>query len=147
MVATSQRGLMCLGCLLAAIALGACVVDEVTFQPGASGETCTDGIQNGGETSVDCGGGGCAPCGLGSTCALDRDCASGGRCDATVCQASASCAEIHQRHPALGDGVYLIAPNTGRVPIPPFDVVCDMTRDGGGWALLLKADGERILSY
>ncbi len=36
-----------------------------------------------------------------------------------------------------GSGVYSIDPTGGS----PFSVVCDMTRDGGGWTLLMKAAG------
>jgi hypothetical protein len=46
--------------------------------------SCGDGIENGGETDVDCGGGTCADCGLGQQCVLGADCAtnvcSGGFC-------------------------------------------------------------------
>jgi hypothetical protein len=35
---------------------------------------CTDGIQNGTETAIDCGGGNCPACGLGKTCLLRTDC-------------------------------------------------------------------------
>jgi Fibrinogen beta and gamma chains, C-terminal globular domain len=147
MATRSKIGIAGLGGLLAAWAvaggaLGACVVDEVTFKTGDTG-SCTDQIRSGSETGVDCGGS-CAPCALGGACAIDGDCASGGRCDAAVCQASASCAEIHARHPAAGDGVYPLAPDA---TAPPFEAVCDMSRDGGGWTLLLKADGGRSLAY
>jgi hypothetical protein len=39
--------------------------------------SCSDGVQNAGETDVDCGGGLCAPCQLGHACEFDEDCASG----------------------------------------------------------------------
>jgi hypothetical protein len=48
---------------------------------------CADGVRDGDETDVDCGGG-CPGCGLGSGCQLDSDCASEA-CDAStfVCAA------------------------------------------------------------
>lgn len=46
-----------------------------------SGPTCTDGVQNGTETAVDCGGDGCSSCASGETCQVDGDCLSG-HCDA-----------------------------------------------------------------
>jgi hypothetical protein len=39
--------------------------------------SCDDGVQNGAESDVDCGGGGCALCWNGAHCAYDADCASG----------------------------------------------------------------------
>ncbi len=38
--------------------------------------TCTDGVGNGLEADVDCGGPSCAPCGAGQSCALPDDCQS-----------------------------------------------------------------------
>jgi cysteine-rich repeat protein len=49
--------------------------------------TCTDGIQNGTETGVDCGGGICAPCAPGQGCNVASDCASG-NCSGGVCVAN-----------------------------------------------------------
>jgi hypothetical protein len=46
--------------------------------------TCTDGVKNGGETDVDCGGLTCAPCGIGHTCTGNNDCENG-NCDSGVC--------------------------------------------------------------
>jgi hypothetical protein len=48
-----------------------------TCVPGA----CTDGVRDGDETDVDCGGAVCAPCAVSKDCAKDGDCASGA-CDA-----------------------------------------------------------------
>ncbi|MBM4362125.1 MAG: DUF11 domain-containing protein, partial [Deltaproteobacteria bacterium] len=39
--------------------------------------SCADGVQNGTETDVDCGGGVCAPCALGRDCGVGADCSSG----------------------------------------------------------------------
>lgn len=49
--------------------------------------TCSDGIQNGSETGVDCGGGNCAPCANGQGCNAASDCASG-ICSGGVCVAN-----------------------------------------------------------
>jgi hypothetical protein len=55
----------------------------------APAPTCTDGIKNGGETGVDCGGPACAPCANGGGCAQNSDCQSGdcqgGACVAPTC--------------------------------------------------------------
>ncbi|MEW5847248.1 MAG: fibrinogen-like YCDxxxxGGGW domain-containing protein [Myxococcota bacterium] len=46
--------------------------------------TCRDGVKNGDESAVDCGGS-CRPCGSGLACAAPSDCASGA-CVSLVCQ-------------------------------------------------------------
>jgi hypothetical protein len=52
---------------------------EVTVVLGA-GElaTCNDGVRDGDETDIDCGGAVCPACGLGGSCMVDGDCASNG---------------------------------------------------------------------
>ena len=58
-----------------------------TQNPGPTGPTgpiCTDGIKNGSESDVDCGGT-CPRCATGKTCASRNDCASA-RCEAGTCQ-------------------------------------------------------------
>ena len=46
--------------------------------------TCTDGVKNGAETDVDCGGGTCPGCGVGHPCVTNADCA-GKVCFMGVC--------------------------------------------------------------
>jgi hypothetical protein len=46
--------------------------------------TCNDGIKNGGETAIDCGGPDCPPCGNGKACSFGFDCQSG-RCSSGLC--------------------------------------------------------------
>jgi chitinase len=43
---------------------------------GCGAPTCTDGVRNGDETGVDCGGSRCAPCALGDACIRHEDCAT-----------------------------------------------------------------------
>ncbi len=43
---------------------------------GGSAPTCSDGVKNGGETDVDCGGPSCVKCGLGKTCGGNVDCSN-----------------------------------------------------------------------
>jgi hypothetical protein len=58
--------------------------DGTSPPPPSPPPTCTDGITNGGETDVDCGGPTCPPCLTGQTCASGRDCQTG-RCLNGVC--------------------------------------------------------------
>jgi len=56
--------------------------------------TCTDGIQNGGETGVDCGGPTCGKCVIGTRCRVDADCQPGSTCVMLVCRVNQStCAD------------------------------------------------------
>ena len=66
---------------------GACPTPDGPGTPDAPGTTpiCTDGIKNGTETDVDCGGGSCPRCATGKTCASRNDCASA-RCAGGTCQ-------------------------------------------------------------
>lgn len=80
---------------------------------------------------------------IGKSCVADTECDPVGVCDTGQCRVARSCAEILWHFPGSVDGVYSIAPGTSI----PFDAVCDMTRDGGGWTLLLKATGEATLGY
>jgi hypothetical protein len=52
--------------------------------PAGFSPTCTDGVKNGSETGVDCGGGVCVGCAVGAPCGLDSDCATA-ICDAGTC--------------------------------------------------------------
>jgi hypothetical protein len=55
--------------------------------------TCTDGVKNGAETDVDCGGGTCGKCANGKTCSGNGDCQSAG-CVGGVCSVvAATCSD------------------------------------------------------
>ena len=85
-------------------------VAGVCTTPGA---TCTDGVRNGSEADVDCGGP-CSKCADGKTCVVSADCSSascvGGRCAAPVCCTVGvnSCAS--RRLPSSVLGLYLPSP-------------------------------------
>ena len=68
--------------------------DTVTGQCASS--TCTDQQQDGNETGVDCGGGTCPSCALGSRCQIDSDCMSNA-CDVvSLTCVSNQCADHRQ---------------------------------------------------
>ncbi len=60
---------------------GLCLLAPVVEQPQAP--SCTDGLKNGLETDIDCGGS-CAPCDVGKACDSNVDCKEG-RCRQRIC--------------------------------------------------------------
>lgn len=57
--------------------------------------SCTDMIQNEGETDVDCGGMNCMPCAAGKKCKANTDCTSDGCNYLNVCATAPSCTQHH----------------------------------------------------
>ncbi len=66
---------------------------------GSCAATCSDSIQNQGESDTDCGGPNCPACGPGDTCILASDCTSG-VCAFGVCQAP-TCSDLVQNQGEL----------------------------------------------
>jgi hypothetical protein len=63
-------------------ASGYCYPTSSMPNPVCQHDSCSDGIKDGTETDVDCGGTTCPHCALGKTCMVDTDCASNA-CDAS----------------------------------------------------------------
>ncbi len=103
--------------------------------------SCGDGVQNGDETDVDCGGS-CPACGVGDRCLSAGDCAES-YCRSRVCRQYASCNDMLQAGVVTRSGIYRIHPTATTSLL----VYCDMTTDGGGWTrVAYLSAGSRSVS-
>lgn len=103
------------------------MADFVGPAGGAAGATCTDGIPNGAETDVDCGGGTCPDCANGRACSVDGDCQSN-NCVAGVCQPVGASVAATLEITSNWDGGYcatLRVTNNGTTPTTGWTVVLD----------------------
>ncbi len=71
-----------------------------------------------------------------ASCAATEQCVAGG------CRPYPSCRALHDAAAGLSSGPFMLDPD-GAGPIAPFVTYCDMSGDGGGWTLALKADGAK----
>jgi cysteine-rich repeat protein len=93
--------------------------------------TCTDDMQNGNETDLNCGGGDCAPCDEGATCEIATDCASG------ICDGDHLCTA-----PRCGDGV----PQEGEACDDGNETNGDGCDDGNGGNCTATACGNGVVA-
>ena len=100
--------------------------------------TCEDGAKNGAETDTDCGGGMCKKCDVTLMCGTGTDCATG-FCDG-VCIHAPTCKALKSM--GAPSGTSTIDPD-GTGAGAPFDVYCEQDQSGGGWTLVIKADGSK----
>lgn len=78
-----------------------------------------------------------------SDCISNEDCVIG-NCLAGACVQVESCKQLAELDlgDTLDDGVYELDADADG-PSAPYDAFCNMTRDGGGWTLVLKSDGNQ----
>jgi hypothetical protein len=96
---------------------------------------CADGMRNGTETDIDCGGGTCPPCEVGGTCAVITDCAAVTCFMGTCADVLPTCTALHAAAPAVASGIYHLDAD-GSGPAPMRDAYCEMTTADGGWELV-----------
>lgn len=98
---------------------------------------CDDGVKNGSETDIDCGGGDCDPCVQGA-CISPSDCASN-MCEADVCvKLQPSCLQLHEAQGELPSGDYPLDPNGDGAADGTF--YCDMDPASPGWTRVFGPD-------
>ena len=92
----------CVECTVAADCKTTGVCDTTTFK--CSTATCKDGVNNGQETDVDCGGPTCPKCGNEKKCGKPTDCESG-NCDPKTGLCKPLCATAKDPKDCDGDGI------------------------------------------
>ncbi len=66
--------------------------------------------------------------------------------DGQSCRRPRACADLLALDPTAGTGIYLIDPDDDG-PVAPFDVFCDMDREGGGWTLVLVSSDDGVHTW
>ena len=100
--------------------------------------TCEDGVKNGVEVDIDCGGADCPKCGLEQACGGQGDCAGGLVCDMAVCTHPSSCEALKLAVPEVASGFVVVDLDAGG-PEQPLEVYCEQTYLDGGWMRVMSA--------
>lgn len=105
-------------------------------EPDAPPPPCANGVLDGDETAIDCGGPTCDPCQAGAVCLAARDCVSGA-CALGFCEEHPrNCASILAARPTAPSEVELIDLDGDAGALEPFFVYCEQMLMGGGWQLV-----------
>lgn len=100
--------------------------------------SCSDGVRNGNETDVDCGGGSCPACRMGKTCAAGTDCVSS-NCQGQVCAAGTCGGSACQQYGETGTTPVCTNVAAGTV-------CAGGTCDGNGTCITTLANGSACTS-
>lgn len=103
-------------------------------------DECANGLRDGDESDVDCGGRCSKGCATGRGCGVTRDCAEGLVCEGGTCRFPTSCKELQDERPTSVSAVYTIKPKAAAVAYP---AGCDMQLFGGGFTLVMRIDGSK----
>jgi len=103
----------------------------------AAPATCIDGLKNGQESDIDCGGPTCEGCLDGEGCVDGLDCGSG-FCDEHVCVTPRHCRDIRDLELADADGSYWVDPDGPGLGNEPLLNYCEMSFNGGGWTAVFN---------
>ncbi len=99
--------------------------------------TCDDGVKNGAEVDIDCGGA-CDKCGLDQACGGQADCGGDLVCTQNVCLHPTSCEALKLAVPDVPSG-FVVVDLDADGPEPQLQVYCEQSYLGGGWMRVMSA--------
>ncbi len=90
---------------------------------------CGNGMKDGDETGLDCGGV-CGPC-----CVEDKGCGGGAFCFKGACRPPSTCAELQAHVPDIASGSFVLDPD-GVGEVMPLEVHCEVVADECAYTML-----------